>query len=65
MEAVAAALKAEEGVLIGGAYGGPAARQPFGETKRAMRFVTHLQTPRATAGKALLGGLARLLKARR
>ena len=59
------ALHREDGVLIGGAYGGPSSRQPFGDAKRALRFVTHLQTPRATAGKALLGGLTRLLKVRR
>lgn len=42
-------------------------RQPFeqGNATRSLRFVTHLQTPKATAVQALLGGLARLLKAAR
>ena len=58
------ALAKEDGVVVGGAYGGPTGRHPFGDAGRAIRFVTHLQTPRATAAKALLSGLARLLKAR-
>jgi hypothetical protein len=52
----------EDGLLIGGAYGGPAARQPWGEAAKAMRFVTHLQTPRQTAVPALLKGLKRVLR---
>jgi threonine aldolase len=62
---ITATLEAEDGVLCGGAYDGPAGRHPFGETRRALRFVTHLQTPKATAVKTLVGGLTRLLKAAR
>ena len=58
---LAKALAAEDGTLIGGAYGGPAGRQPWGDAKKAMRFVTHLQTPRPAVTK-LLKGLARLLR---
>lgn len=58
---VLAALDREDGVLIGGAYDGPSSRHPFGDSKRSLRFVTHLQTPKATAGKAVLAGLTRLL----
>jgi len=47
---------------VGGAYGGPAGRQPWGDAAKAMRFVTHMQTPRATAVPALLRGLARVLR---
>lgn len=63
-ESVTRALEAEEGILVGGAYSGPSGRQPFeqGNATRSLRFVTHLQTPKATAVKALLGGLAKLLK---
>lgn len=61
-EKVTADLEAEDGILCGGAYTGPATRHPFGESHRALRFVTHLQTPKATAVKALLGGMTRLLK---
>lgn len=64
-EKVTADLEAEDGILCGGAYGGPAGRHPFGESHRALRFVTHLQTPKDTAVKALVGGLSRLLKAAR
>ena len=66
-EQINAALAEEDDILVGGAYGGPAGRQPFeaGHAARAVRFVTHLQTPRNTAVKALLGGLTRLLKVAR
>ena len=47
-------------VLIGGAYGGPAGRQPWGDAGKAMRFVTHMQTPRPAVTK-LLKALKRLL----
>ena len=59
-EEVTAKLASEDGVLIGGAYGGPAGRQPWGDPKKATRFVTHMQTPRPAVRK-LLAGLARLL----
>ena len=63
-DSVTSALEAEEGILVSGAYGGPSGRQPFeqGNATRSLRFVTHLQTPKATAVKALLGGLTKLLK---
>ena len=57
-----ASLASEERVLVGGAYGGPAGRHPFADSKRAMRFVKHLQTPRETAVPALLRGLKRALR---
>jgi threonine aldolase len=60
---VVSKLHEEDGILIGGAYAGPAGRQPFGEAAKAIRFVTHMQTPRQTAVRALLGGLGRLLRA--
>jgi threonine aldolase len=55
-------LQREAGILVGGAYGGPAGRQPWGEAAKAMRFVTHMHTPRMTGVPALLNGLAKLLK---
>jgi len=61
MNAVTEALRVNEGVLIGGAYSGPSRRQPFGDAAKAMRLVTHLQTPRA-ACQLLVRGLSKLLK---
>ena len=58
LAALTEALRKEEGVLIGSAYAGPSRRQPFGEPAKAMRLVTHLQTPRA-ACERLLRGIAR------
>ena len=61
---VIAALAAEDGILVGGAYGGPSGRNPFADKTRVLRFVTHLQTPKP-AVQALIGGLTRLLKLHR
>ena len=60
-ERAAQRLRDEEGILVGGAYGGPRGRNPAAEAARAMRFVTHLQTP-PRAVRALLSGLARVLR---
>lgn len=57
-----AALEHEAGILVGGAYAGPLGRNPWGAASMAMRFVTHLQTPKATAVPTLLKALGRLLK---
>ena len=54
-------LRDEERILVGGAYGGPGGRNPWGEAGKSLRFVTHLQTPRS-AVHALLSGLAKHLK---
>ena len=54
-------LAAEERILVGGAYTGPGGRNPWGEAGKSIRFVTHLQTPRA-AVRALLAGLAKHLR---
>ena len=56
---ITAALQ-QEGILVGGAYDGPSGRQPWGDAKKAMRFVTHMQTPRPAIMK-LLSGFKRLL----
>ena len=61
MDVLASKLAAEDGILIGGAYDGPSGRQPWGDAGKAMRFVTHMQTPRPAVTK-LLGALTRLLK---
>ena len=58
---VAERLRTEERILVGGAYGGPGGRNPWGEAGKSLRFVTHLQTPRS-AVRALLAGLAKHLK---
>ncbi len=60
-ETVAERLRTEERILVGGAYGGPGGRNPWGEAGKSLRFVTHLQTPRS-AVRALLAGLAKHLK---
>ena len=52
-------LEVEDGILVGGAYGG--ARNPFGQSAKSIRFVTHMQTPREGV-LALLGGIRRLLR---
>ena len=62
-DVAAATLEREDGVRIGGAYSGPAGRQPYGEAAKELRFITHMQTPKATAVRALLGGLKRLVRA--
>ena len=54
-------MKEHDNVLIGGAYGGPRGRNPFGHESKRLRLVTHLQTPR-TAVRALLGGLRRIIR---
>lgn len=54
-------LERDDGILVGGAYGGPPGRQPWGDAAKSVRFVTHLQTPRP-AVRALLTGMARLLR---
>lgn len=58
--AVIDGLRAEK-ILIGGAYSGPRRRQPFGESAKSLRLVTHLQTPRS-ACRQLLTSLSGLLK---
>ena len=51
------AVGAMSEVLFGsGVYEGPPSLPP------SIRFVTHMQTPRATAVKALLQGLTRVLR---
>uniref|UniRef100_A0A7S4C3H1 Aromatic amino acid beta-eliminating lyase/threonine aldolase domain-containing protein n=2 Tax=Chrysotila carterae TaxID=13221 RepID=A0A7S4C3H1_CHRCT len=59
-ETVAQRLRDEERIFIGSAYAGPGRRNPFGDTSRSLRFVTHMQTPKR-AVTALLAGLAKQL----
>jgi threonine aldolase len=57
LQTVAATLARDDGILFGsGVYEGPASLPP------SIRFVTHMQTPRATAVKSLLQGLSRVLR---
>lgn len=63
-ESILTSLRDDDHILVGGAYTGPAGRQPWGDAAKALRFVTHLQTPRAAVRK-LLGSLGRLLLTRR
>ena len=58
---VAARLWDDERILVGGAYGGPGGRNPWGDSGKTMRFVTHLQTPKR-AVRGLLNGLTKILR---
>jgi threonine aldolase len=60
MDALIEGLRAEK-LLIGGAYTGPRRRQPFGESAKSMRLVTHLQTPRSACHQ-LVASLSRLVR---